>query len=136
LFLVLNASSGPIPTSVTVSLPTDNFDTSVPIQNAFIEPVTTTFIDPSLNYVGLQGDFTYDSAVIGFSTSGPTVQRAGLTSDPNWNISGHILNTGPGTIKTLRLEFFQQDFVPLNGFGTLFELRVFRVGNTPGASSQ
>jgi len=125
----------PTPGSLIVSLPTDNFDVSVPIQNVFIEPVTTTFIDPSLHYVGFQGDFTYDSAVIGFPTSGGIVQRAGLTSDPLWNLSASILSTGPGTIKTLRFSFLRQDFGPLNGFGTLFELRMFRVSNTPGAAS-
>ena len=47
----------------------------------------TTLIDSTTtsgdNYIGFQGDFTFDSAVVTFAT--PQVQRAGLTSDPNWN---------------------------------------------------
>src|SRR6185436_15253998 len=88
------------PAPIKVSLPTDSFDTSVPIANLIIEPFVTTNIDPSLNYVGFQGDFTFDSAVVTFSA--PFVQAAGLTAS-NWNVSANILNTGPGTIKTLRI---------------------------------
>src|SRR5205823_10855788 len=53
------ASAGPTP--ITVSLPIDTFDTSVPISTVIIKPVTTTLIDPTttggINYVGFQGDF-------------------------------------------------------------------------------
>ena len=49
------ASAG---TTIVVSLPTDTFDTSIPIATVIIEPLNTTNIDPSLNYVGFQGDFT------------------------------------------------------------------------------
>src|ERR1043166_3272868 len=118
---------------ITVSLPTDNFDNQVPISTIIIEPVNTTLIDPTttggLNYVGFQGDFTFDSAVIGFAT--PQVQGAGLTST-NWNVSSNILDSGPGTTKTLRISAFSLDFTPLNGMGTLFNLRVLRVSNIPG----
>src|SRR6266571_2445203 len=48
---------------ITVSLPTDNLDNSVPISTVIIEPVMTTLIDPTttggLNYVGFQGDFLF-----------------------------------------------------------------------------
>ena len=103
-----------------VTLPTDNFDASAPIGNVIIEPLLTTFIDPSLNYVGFQGDFLFDSAVVTFAT--PQVQPAGLTAS-NWNVSANILNTGPGTLKTLRISAFSLDFTPLNGSGTLFNLQ-------------
>ena len=82
--------------------------------------------------IGFQGDFTFDSAVVSFST--PQVQAAGLTAT-NWNVSSNILNTGPGSIKTLRLSAFSLDFTPLNGSGTLFELRMLRVSSTSGAMS-
>ena len=91
--------------------------------------MTTTLIDPTTtdgaNYVGFQGDFTFDSAVVSFAT--PPVQRAGLTSDANWNVSAAILNSGPGTTKTVRISAFMATFTPLNGSGTLFELRMTRV---------
>src|SRR5436190_21236953 len=123
--------------NVTVSLPIDAFDTSVPASTVIIEPVTTTLIDSTTtggaNYVGFQGDFTFDSAVVTFSS--PYVQRAGLTSDPNWNVSANILNTGPGTTETLRVSAFSTTLVPLNGSGTLYELRMLRVSNTSGAVS-
>jgi len=97
-----------------------------------IEPVVTTFIDSSLNYVGFQGDFTFDSAVVTFSN--PPIQKAGLTSG-NWNVAAGILNSGPGTIRTLRISAFSNDFVPLSGSGTLFEMRMLRVSNTEGETS-
>src|SRR5437773_231445 len=68
-------------TPITVALPTVGFDASVPIDSVIIQPVTTTLIDSTTtggaNYVGFQGDFTFDSAVVTFSS--PYVQRAGLT---------------------------------------------------------
>ena len=99
----------------------------------------TTLIDPTttagLNYVGFQGDFTFDSAVVTFLTASPgPTQGAGLTG-VNWNVSGNILNSGPGTTKTLRISAFSNDFTPLNGMGTLFNLRMLRVSNTPGDTS-
>ena len=114
-------------------MPIDTFDTSVPIATVIIEPVVTTLIDPvttaGLNYIGFQGDFTFDSAVVSFGT--PLVQAAGLTAT-NWNVAAGILNTGPGTTKVLRVSAFSNDFTPLNGMGTLFELRMLRVSGTPG----
>ena len=127
-------SGTPTPQPITVSLPIDTFDTSVPIATVIIEPVLTTLIDPAttagLNYVGFQGDFTFDSAVVSFVTPGQ-VQKAGLTAG-DWNVSSNILNTGPGTLKTLRISAFSNDFTPLNGAGTLFELKMLRMSGTPG----
>ena len=105
-------------TILSVSLPTDTVDPSVPIATVIIEPLRTKNIDPSLNYVGFQGDFTYDSAVVTFQS--PFVQAAGLTAN-NWNVAANILNTGPGTIKTLRVSAFSSDgMTPLSGSGTLY----------------
>ena len=123
---------------ITVALPIDTTD--VAIGANFIEPVTTTLIDSTTtggnNYVGFQGDFVFDSAVINFATSGvngPPVRRAGLTSDSNWNVSAGILpgpGPTPGTLRIVRISAFVSNFVPLAGSGTLFELRPFRTGNT------
>src|SRR5438552_6018948 len=85
---VVPDGGGTLP-GITVSLPFDNFDTSVPLSAVIIEPVTTTLIDSTTtggaNLVGFQGDFTFDSAIVGFAT--PGLQSAGLTSDANWNRS-------------------------------------------------
>ena len=63
------------------------------------------------------------------------MEAAGLTA-ANWNVAANILNTGPGTIKTLRVSAFSSDgMTPLNGSGTLYNLRMLRVGSTPGAST-
>ena len=128
-------SPSPSPTPapvITVSLPIDNFDTSVPTSTVLFKPVTTTFIDPNLGYVGFQGDFTFDSTVIGFSP--PGVQAAGLTGT-QWSVSVSIINTGPGTLKTLRVSGFSLDLTPLSGSGTLFNLRMRRLSNSPGATT-
>src|SRR5436190_140690 len=119
------------PIAVTVSLPTATFDTSVPISTVISEPVTTTTIDAGLNLVGFQGDFTFDETVAFFSS--PPVQNSGLTGG-NWNVSGNVL-PGPGPIRTLRVSAFSNDFTPLSGSGTLYQLRMLRVSSTPGAST-
>src|SRR5438874_7316095 len=99
---------------VTVSLPTDTFDTSVPASTVMIEPVVATNIDAGLNYVGFQGDFTFDETVATFSN--PPMQKAGLTAG-NWNVTVSIL-PGVGPIRTVRGSAFSNDFVPLAGSGT------------------
>src|SRR5947207_8500091 len=38
-------------------------------------------------------------------------------------------------MKTLRISAFSFDITPLNGMGTLFNLRMLRISNTPGAMS-
>jgi hypothetical protein len=53
------------------------------------------------------------------------VQAAGLTGG-NWNVSGNVL-PGAGPIRTLRISAYSNDFTPLSGSGTLFELRMSRV---------
>ena len=124
---------------ITVSLPIASFDTSVPSSTIIIQPVTTTLIDNTttegLNYVGFQGDFTFDSAVVTVLTvsPGPT-QGAGLTAF-NWNVSGNVFDSGQGTTKTLRILAFSNVLTPLNGSGTLFNVRMLRVSNMPGDTS-
>ena len=93
-------------------------------------PVVTTFIDPKHNYVGFQGDFTFDSTKVTFAAA--PVEPAGLTAT-NWNVSANILGTG--TTRTLRISAFSHDFTPLNGCGTLFNLRMRRVTGTNGANT-
>lgn len=129
------------PSPIVLTLPTFTLDASVPV-TPVPKPVVTTEIPNTSgsrpNYIGFQGDFTYDSAVINFATSGPfapPIRQAGLTGG-NWNVNGNVLNTGPGTIKTLRISAFSNDFTPLTGAGTLFEIRPFRVSSTPGESTQ
>ena len=53
------------------------------------------------------------------------MRKAGLTSG-NWNVSGNVL-PGTGPIRTLRISAYSNDFTPLAGSGTLFELRMSRV---------
>ena len=97
----------------------------------FIQPVVTSTIDPADNLIGFQGDFTFNSSVLTFQST--PVSGAGLTAN-NWNVSGNIL-PGGGTIKTLRISAFSQNFAPLSGSGTLFHLNMTRLGgsgtNTP-----
>jgi hypothetical protein len=120
-----DTSAGELPATVAMlSLPNVAVEAFV---IDFILPVTTTAIDAKNRLVGFQGDFTFDSAVVGFAT--PQVQGAGLTST-NWNVSSNILNTGPGTLRTLRISAFSLDFTALSGSGTLFELRMTRVSPT------
>ena len=129
---VASAQPTPTPAPVTVSLPIASLDNSVPIATVIIQPVVTTNIDPSLNYIGFQGDFTFDETVVTFST--PFVEAAGLTAT-GWTVAGNIL-PGPGPIRTLRVSAFSNDgFTPLNGSGTLYNLRMLRVSSTPGAST-
>ena len=112
----------PTPLPVKISLPIDTFDSTVAASTVLIKPVTASFIASSFSYVGFQGDFTYTSSVVGFAA--PFVQKAGLTAG-NWNVSGNVLGTG--STRTLRISAFSNDFQPLSGTGTLFELRMLRV---------
>jgi hypothetical protein len=89
----------------------------------FIAAVTTSAIDGKNKLVGFQGDFTFDERVVTFQS--PPVQKAGITGG-NWNVSGNVL-PGAGPIRTLRISSFSNDFAPLNGSGTLFELRMSMV---------
>jgi hypothetical protein len=90
----------------------------------FIAAVRTSAIDAKNKLAGFQGDFTFDERVVTFQRE--PVQKAGLTSG-NWNVSGNVL-PGTGPIRTLRISAYSTDFTPLSGIGTLFELRMTRVG--------
>src|SRR5207237_9768255 len=84
------------------------------------------------NYIDVHGDFLFDSAVISFPTSGSCV-ACGLTSVVPWTVAGNVINSGPGTFKTLRVSAFVGDGATgLNGCGALYCLRMFRVSSTPG----
>ena len=123
-------SSGPSPdaadhdssvsTVAAVALPEVTVDR---LTTNFIAPVTASAIDGNNKLVGFQGDFTFDERVVTFQD--PPVQKAGITGD-NWNVSGNIL-PGKGPIRTLRISAFSNDFRPLSGTGTLFELKMSRV---------
>jgi hypothetical protein len=86
--------------------------------------VKTSAIDAKNKLIGFQGDFAFDERVVTFQSE--PVQKAGLTGG-NWNVSGNVL-PGTGPIRTLRISAYSNDFTPLNGSGTLFELRMTRVG--------
>jgi len=89
----------------------------------FIAAVTTSAVDAKNKLVGFQGDFTFDERVVTFQSE--PVQKAGITGG-NWNVSGNVL-PGAGPIRTLRISAYSNDFTPLSGSGTLFELRMTRV---------
>ena len=67
--------------------------------------------------------FTFDERVVTFQSE--PVRKAGITGG-NWNVSGNVL-AGAGPIRTLRVSAFSNDFTPLSGSGTLFELNMTRV---------
>src|SRR5262249_30187524 len=118
------STPSPTPQLPKVTLPTDSFDTSVSITTVITEPVVVTNVNPSLNIVGFQGDFTFDSNIVSFSS--PYVNAAGLTAG-TWTVAANVLNSGPGTTKTLRISAFVNDGVtPLSGSGTLFTMRMLR----------
>ena len=124
---------------ITVSLPIDSMDISVPIGTVLIKPVMTTLIDSTTtgghNLIGFQGDFVFDSTVVTFATA--YAQAAGLTAGPpSWTIAGNIEPGGGPTSRIARISAFVSDGATgLNGAGTLFNLRMLRVSSTPGAST-
>ena len=107
-------------TVAAVALPEVAVDQS---KGNFIAAVRTSAIDGKNKLVGFQGDFTFDDRVVTFRSE--PVQKAGLTGG-NWNVSGNVL-PGRGPIRTLRVSAYSNDFTPLSGSGTLFELRMTRV---------
>ena len=111
-----------------VSLPDKTFDKSA---TNLVAPVTTSNIDKKSNIVGFQGDFTFDERVVSFQS--PPVQKAGLTGG-NWNVSGNVL-PGDGPIKTVRISAYSNDFVPLQGAGTLFELKMTKNSKATSGTS-
>ncbi len=94
------ANVHPTPPPITVSLPTGNVTNSVSTATVILLPVTTTSVDPSLNYTGFQGDFSFDETVITFSD--PFVEAAGMTAN-NWNVTGDILPGPPGDQDSARI---------------------------------
>lgn len=117
-----SSSADEIPGTVaTLSLPNVMVEAFV---TNFVIPVTTTVISADDNLVGFQGDLTFDEGAVTFQDQ--PVQKAGLTGG-NWNVSGNVL-PGLGRTKTLRISAYSTDFTPLSGAGTLFELRLTRVG--------
>jgi len=107
-------------TVAAVTLPEVAVDASV---TNFIAQVTMTTMDAKNKLVGFQGDLTFDERVVTFQSE--PVQKAGITGG-NWNVSGNVL-PGVGPIRTLRISAYSNDFTPLSGSGTLFELRMVRV---------
>jgi len=117
----LNTSAEEVPVTIsTLSLPNVAVD---PVVTNFTLQVTTTEINAADKLVGFQGDFTFDESVVTFQSD--PVQKAGITGG-DWNVSGNVL-AGTGPIRTLRILAYSNDFTPLSGSGTLFELRMTRV---------
>jgi hypothetical protein len=117
-------SAGEIPATVAqIRLPEVAVDQS---KSNVIAAVKTSAIDAKNKLIGFQGDFTFDQRVVTFESD--PVQKAGIT-DGNWNVSGNVL-PGPGPIRALRISAYSNDFTPLSGSGTLFELRITRVNTT------
>jgi hypothetical protein len=101
------------------------------------QPVTATFTDPALNYIGFQGDIIFDSAVAAPTPATAGVAAAGLTAT-GWTVNSNTILTCngvpcPGTFKTLRVSAFSNDgMTPLNGAGPLFNIHWKRVSTNPG----
>ena len=114
------ASGGEVASTVAaVTLPEVGID-QLQIPKAAVK---TTTIEAKNRLVGFQGDFTFDERVVTFPSE--PVQKAGITSG-NWNVSGNVM-PGKGPIRTLRVSAYSNDFRPLSGSGTLFELKMTRV---------
>src|SRR5450432_3372569 len=64
--------------SITVSLPIDSLDTSVPPLPFVVKPVTCTTVNASQQIIGFQGDFLFDSNVIDFDTASGPVSPSGM----------------------------------------------------------
>jgi hypothetical protein len=117
----LDTSAGEIaPTVAAVALPEVAIDRS---KGNFDAAVGTTAIDANNKLVAFQGDFTFDERVVTFASQ--PVSNAGLTGG-NWNVSGNVL-PGKGPIRTLRISAYSNDFAPLSGSGTLFNLNMINV---------
>lgn len=114
--------------AAAVDLPEVIVDPSI---THFTVAVTATAINQRNRLIGFQGDFTFDETVVSFADN--PVESADLTSD-NWNVSANIL-PGPGPIRTLRVSAYSNDFRPISGSGTLFNLNMIRVNNVSGSST-
>jgi len=111
------------PVVAKVALPNVIVDTNT---TKFVAGVICSPITARDNLVGFQADVNFDSTAITFANE--SVQKAGLTNG-DWNVNGRVLD-GPGPIRTLRISAFSNDFEPLAGEGTLFELLIVRTGKT------
>jgi hypothetical protein len=100
-------------------------------QGNFTAAVGSSEINAGNKLVGFQGDFTFDERVVTFQSQ--PVSNAGLTAG-NWNVSGNVLD-GPGPIRTLRISAYSNDFKPLSGSGTLFNLNMTQVGKAAAQST-
>ena len=69
---------------------------------------------------------TFDERAVTFQSE--PVQKAGIIAG-NWNVSGNVL-AGKGPMRTLRVSAYSNDFTPLSGSGTLFNLNMTRVSKT------
>jgi hypothetical protein len=130
-------SANEVPSTVAaIALPEVALDqlrkpSRAPSRTNFTAAVTTSAISEASNLVGFQGDFSFDERVVSFESE--PVQKAGITAG-NWNVSGNVL-PGAGPIRVLRVSAYSNDFTPLSGSGTLFELRMTRV-NTAAQSTE
>ncbi|HEY6121346.1 MAG TPA: DUF4214 domain-containing protein [Pyrinomonadaceae bacterium] len=118
----------------SVNLPSASVST--PTVTNFTLPVTTTNIDPALNLVAFQGDFTFDPTVVTFQS--PAVTKSGLTAGAIWSVQANLCP--PGTtctpsLQTLRVIADSDGSIPLSGAGTLFNLNFVRVSTTVGATT-
>jgi hypothetical protein len=120
-FAASNVTSPSEAPAVVAALSLPNVAADALVTN-FIVQVTTTTMDAKDKLVGFQGDVTFDERVVTFQS--PPVSKAGLTGG-NWNVSGNVL-PGKGPIRTLRISAYSNDFTPLSGSGTLFNLRMTR----------
>ncbi len=113
----------------TIALPTTNIFRST--TNVSL-PVVTSTIDPTNNFIGFRGEFTFDETVVTFQD--PPVSGAGMTAGNNWIVSGIVLPE-KGPIRTLSVVISSNDATPLSGEGTLFSLNLIRVSQVLGATS-
>ena len=124
-----NPTPIPTPLPIMVALPISTLP--APISTLPL-PVLALTIDAADDLIGFQGDLVFDSSVVTFE--GTAVQPAGLTGS-DWNVSGNVMGTN--TIKTLRIVAYSlSQTTPLQGSGTLFELRMNRARRSrPNAST-
>lgn len=117
------------PLPIMVALPASSIP---PDMSTFTLPVLTFTIDAADNLIWFQGDLVFDSSVVTFPAT--PVQPAGLTAN-DWIVSGKVM--GRDKFKTLRIAGYSiGQTTPLQGSGTLFELKVNRArGGRPGAGT-
>lgn len=118
----------PTPLPIMVALPISAIH---PLTRTLTLPVLTFTIDGADDLIGFRGDLLFDSSLVTFQAE--PVQPAGLTAS-DWLVSGNVIGTS--TIKTLRIVASSlSQTTPLQGSGTLFELKMNRVGGRPGSST-